>query len=216
MAAGEGGLFQLIARVFTTGSGVWPRRRNTASSGHSSGVWTGSTISSEAAGDAVRTAGGVGVADRREQRCLFRAPPVQRLHARRGPPVVPECGDHAAPRKQHGPGPLLSRYLGAWTTTGGGRAAAVERRFRRPRRLVPAAEQVRHQRAAAQPALSRRADAARAPPRRLHRQLERRPHRAGLPPGRARCPPRDCVAGDAGIRRRSAFSARASDRASRC
>ena len=58
----------------------------------------------------------------------------------------------------------------------------------------------RHHRAAPQPSVPRRADAAGAAARRLHRQLERRPHGAGLPPGGARCPARDCVARDAGVR----------------
>ena len=56
----------------------------------------------------------------------------------------------------------------------GARAAAMELRRRRPRRAVPAAGAIRHQRPAAEPAVSRSPDAARAPARRLHRQLERR------------------------------------------
>ena len=80
---------------------------------------------------------------------------------------------------------------------------------------MPAAEPVRHHRAAPEPALSRRAHAARAPARRLHRQRQRRAHRC-------RCAARPCSTRGApcawlarpGLRRRSASSARASARAS--
>ena len=62
----------------------------------------------------------------------------------------------------------------------------------RPRRPVPDPRVERHERAAPQPAVSRSADAARAPARRLHRQLQRRADRAGVPPGGARRAARDC------------------------
>ena len=83
---------------------------------------------------------------------------------------------------------------------GGRGPAAMELRRRRPRRPEPVAGAVRHERAAPQPALSRRADAARARARRLHRQRQRRTHAAGVPPGGARCAPRGDVARRARLR----------------
>ena len=64
------------------------------------------------------------------------------------------------------------------------RARAVEFGSRRARRPLPDAGPARRRLAPHQPALPRRPQAARTEARRLHRQLERRPHRPGLPPGR--------------------------------
>ena len=80
------------------------------------------------------------------------------------------------------------------------RAAAVELRRRRPHRPVAAAGEIRRLGAAPQPAVSRLAHAARAHARRLHRQLERRAHGAGVPAGRARYAARDSVAVRSGVR----------------
>ena len=78
--------------------------------------------------------------------------------------------------------------------------AAVEFRRRRARRAVPAAQSLRHLRAAPEPSVSRRADAARAHARRLHRQRQRRPDGAGVPPGGARRAARHRLAARAGLR----------------
>ena len=80
---------------------------------------------------------------------------------------------------------------------------------------VPAAGDERHDRAAPEPAVSRSADAARAAPRRLHRQRERRADGAGVPPGGARRAARDRLAGRRRVTSASASSARASARACR-
>ena len=130
---------------------------------------------------------------------------------------VPERDRHAASREQRGPRALLSRIRRREAAR---RAVLVLPQWNadaeRPRRPVPAVEPVRHQRAAAHPALPRRAHAARAPARRLHRQRQRRPDGAGLPPGGARRAARDRLAGARRDTSRSASSARASDPASRC
>ena len=80
------------------------------------------------------------------------------------------------------------------------RHAAMERRPWRPCRVVPAARVERDERPAAQPAVSRPADAARTSPRRLHRQRERRADGPGLPPGGPRREAGDCLARVAGLR----------------
>ena len=94
--------------------------------------------------------------------------------------------------------PPLGRAAGP--RPGRRRAAAVELRRRGAHRAVAAARPIRRLGAATQPALSRRAHAARADARRLHRQLEHRADGAGLPPGGARRAARGGVAGVAGLR----------------
>ena len=96
------------------------------------------------------------------------------------------------------------------------RASAVECRCRGPRRALPAAQPLRDQRAAPEPAVSRRQHAARALARGLHRQLERRTN--GCKSAVRRCWMRGARSRGcrAGLRRRSAFSGRASARVWRC
>ena len=96
------------------------------------------------------------------------------------------------------------------------RAAAVELGCRGTCRPVASARAMRRLRAASQPALSRRAHAAGADARRLHRQLQHRADHPGVPAGGARRPARRRVAVAARASSASASSARASARASRC
>ena len=104
------------------------------------------------------------------------------------PLTFPSALDNAAAREQHRLLPCLSdRGRGATRRARPSLgAAAVELGSRRARGPVPAPGDERHDRAASEPAVSRSADAAGAAARRLHRQLERRAHRAGVPAGRAR------------------------------
>ncbi len=81
---------------------------------------------------------------------------------------------------------VYARYFGAPTTAKtarGRRAAAMERRRGRPCRALPPAQSIRNQRAAPHAAVSRRAQAGRAEPCRLHRERKHRPDAAGMPPG---------------------------------
>ena len=82
--------------------------------------------------------------------------------------------------------------------------------------LCQAARAVRRHRASAEPALSRSAPSGGARTRRIHRQLQRRPHAARQPAGRARRQAGDRLAGLRRATTGSACSARASDRACRC
>ncbi len=86
------------------------------------------------------------------------------------------------------------------TAPRGRRAGAMELRRRRPHRPLQDPSEARHRVAAHQPAVSRRAHAARTDARRLHRQLEHRPHAAGVPAGGARCAARAVVAARSGLR----------------
>ena len=111
--------------------------------------------------------------------------------------TFPICVQHAARDEQHRlrrlfpPGGKPSDQdrraavlvLPQWNSDAGGHVG-----------LSQAARAERHDGAASQPALSRSADAARAPARRLHRERECRANGAGLPSGGARCPSRDCLA----------------------
>ena len=78
--------------------------------------------------------------------------------------------------------------------------AQWEFRRGRSRRAVPAAQSLRHLGLPPQSSLSRRPHAARAHARRLHRQRERRPDGAGVPPGRPRRAARHRLAGRARLR----------------
>ena len=97
-----------------------------------------------------------------------------------------------------------------YKTSGRSRDAAMERRSWRPCRVVPAAGVERDERPAAQPAVSRPANAARASPGRLHRQREHRADRPGLPPGGPRREAGDRLARVAGLRPHRDPRARAS------
>jgi len=142
-------------------------------------------------------------------RRLLHAAADRRLHAdarrRRRSADVPQRLHHAARVEQHRALPVLpgagagrpkgrpprigcrARPSGRAPVAGGGAGdAAMEFRRGRPRRAVQAARLERHERAAPQPAVSRSAHAARAPPRRLHRQRQRDADAAGVPAGGAR------------------------------
>ena len=100
--------------------------------------------------------------------------------------VVSERSHDPLSRKQPRPCPLLqepARSARARRRSCGRRAAAMERGSGWPRRIVPPAQPIRNQRASADPALSRRTEAARAQSRRLYRQRKYRPDGAGVPPG---------------------------------
>ena len=98
--------------------------------------------------------------------------------------TFPSALDDAAPREQHGLLPVFSdardrRERASATASRATRAAVLvlpqwNSDAGRPRRSVQAAGVERHERAAPEPAVSRPAHAARAAPRRLHRQRERR------------------------------------------
>ena len=130
-----------------------------------------------------------------------------RVHARRrclaasASLTFPSALETPACREQHGLLPAASRpraasgpraavlVLPQWNSDPGGHVGLC--------RLLA---HERHARAAPQPALSRRPDAAGAAARRLHRQLERRPDRAGVPPGGARRAARRGLARTRGVR----------------
>ena len=99
----------------------------------------------------------------------------------------------AASGKQHRLDALLSWPAECVKRSASGctRPAAMERRSAGPCRTLSTARPIRDERASPQPALSRRAKAAGARARRLHRQLERDSHAGGLPAGRARRAARD-------------------------
>ena len=103
-----------------------------------------------------RTPRGMGDPDGLEQRGLLRAASGRGVCARGGSLVVSERRPDAAPGEQHRSRAVLSGSLRARPPARGGRAAAVERRCRRAHGTVPPAQQVRHQRAAPEPPLSRR------------------------------------------------------------
>ena len=151
------------------------------------------------------------------QRRFYDAAAVRRLRARRRSADVHERDHDAASREQHRPRALLPRdrsprgrrravlVLPQWNSDAEGHVGLC--------RLL---NRFGISRAAAELAVSRRAHAARAPARRLHRQRERRPDRAGLPAGGARRAAGDRVARARRATSRSASSARASARACRC
>ena len=95
--------------------------------------------------------------------CWFTPPPTDDYGSR--PSMMGRHGDvsdgaaDAAPSKRHRRHAVLprtSRARAQRPAAGGAGAAAVELRRRRPRRAVPAARAIRHQRAATEPAVSRR------------------------------------------------------------
>ena len=209
----------------TPGSAVSRRSPRIASSGRSSGASTGFRPNGHAAGRPAEASWRLGARRHgRHRRVLHAAADDATTELERG-----ADGDSAStltfPSAFATPHPenntvyvrLFPGAAPAERDRGrGARAAAVERRRRRTRRAVPAAGVERHERAAAQPAVPRPADAARTPPRRLHRQLERRAHAAGVPAGGARRATRDRVARARRATSASGSSAPASARASRC
>ena len=79
-------------------------------------------------------------------------------------------------------------------------SATVEFRLRGARGARASAGTVRGVGASHELAVSRRSNAARADPGRLHREREHRPNDPGVPTGRARCAAGNRVAGGAGLR----------------
>ena len=216
----------MLQALFHAGSAGSPPSRPIASSGRSTGGSTGfrKTAARRISTPPTRVEPVGGRRHGRHRRVLH-AGADDRLH--HGDPIAD--GDVAAvserARRRRTPRttrcaagifPRNRRARNGRSARGRARAAAVERRRRRPRRAVPAARVERDERAASEPALSRSAHAARASPRRLHRQRQRRADGAGVPAGGARRAARDRVARERRATIASAFSARASDRASRC
>ena len=211
----------MIARAFHT-LGAPPRlgRHQPRRRGRSSGASTGSpTIGICRAGDA-RSAALLqtwGERPSRDSERVLRRHAGRRLRARRRRADVHERGRHAASREQSSSAratfpiaPPRGRrravvVLPQWNADAEGHVGLC--------RLL---NRFGISRAAPEPSVSRRADAARAHARRLHRQLEHRTDGAGLPAGGARRAARDRVAARARATSRSASSARAWARAWRC
>ena len=141
-----------------------------------------------------------------------------RLHRRASPTcrASGEAGTLRFPSALVTPHPENNTVVGRWFPAEGRVAASARARAagravvvlpqwnsdaRGSHRAGAAARALRRVGAAPQPALSRRAHAARADARRLHRQLEHRAHGAGVPAGGARCAARGGLARDQGFER---------------
>ena len=137
-----------------------------------------------------------------ESDTFFTAEPTNDYRLDRdGVAALPERAHDAPSREQRRAcAPVRGGDVRLGPKAGRGGPAAVECGPRRAHRVEPSARALRHHRAAVEPSLPRRQDAARAPSRRLHREREHRPDAAGLPPGGPRHPAGARLAGGPGLR----------------